>query len=111
MTITGMSPNALMQPLELNRNTAGGKQPDSIREAAEAFESLFVNMLIKNMRQANEVLAGESLMVGRDEKFYRTLLDQQLATVMTSEGRLGLSDAIVRQLGGTTEGAPGGADK
>ncbi|WP_263080828.1 rod-binding protein [Endozoicomonas sp. Mp262] len=111
MDITGMSPDALMQQAELSKIRQNPNNPESLKEAAKAFESLFVNMLIKSMREANDVLAGESLMGGREEKFYRSMLDQQLASTLTMDGGAGLAEAVMRQLGGSPEAVLESADK
>lgn len=70
----------------------------ALDQVAKQFESIFTQMMIKSMRQAN---LAEGLMDSDQTKFYQDMYDQQLA-VHLSEGKgLGLADVIKRQLGGT----------
>lgn len=55
------------------------------------------------MRSAQEVLESDSPFNSESTKFYRDMHDQQLALELSNNGSLGLSDLIVRQLGGDTE--------
>jgi len=72
----------------------------ALKEAAKQFESIFTQMLLKSMRSAQEVLEADSPMNTQSTKFYRDMHDQQLAVELSANGSLGLSDLIVRQLGG-----------
>lgn len=71
--------------------------------AAKQFEAIFMQMLLKSMRSAQDVLEADSPFNSETSKFYRDMHDQQLAVELSSNGSLGLSDLIVRQLGGGDE--------
>jgi len=73
---------------------------EALKEAAKQFEGIFMQMLLKSMRQAGDVLASDSPFNSDSTKFYRDMQDQQMALDMSNKGSLGLSDLIVRQLGG-----------
>lgn len=73
---------------------------EALKEAAKQFEGIFMQMLLKSMRQAEDVLASDSPFNSDSTKFYRDMQDQQMALDMSNKGSLGLSDLIVRQLGG-----------
>ncbi|WP_448563687.1 flagellar assembly peptidoglycan hydrolase FlgJ [Thalassotalea ganghwensis] len=73
---------------------------DALKKAAKQFEAIFMQMLLKSMRSAQEVLESDSPFNSESSKFYRDMHDQQMALEMSSNGSLGLSDLIVRQLGG-----------
>lgn len=73
---------------------------EALQEAAKQFEGIFMQMLLKSMRQAEDVLASDSPFNSDSTKFYRDMQDQQMALDMSNKGSLGLSDLIVRQLGG-----------
>ena len=73
-----------------------------LQEAAQQFEAIFVQMMLKSMRKAQDALADENSPFNSQQvKFYRDMHDQQLATDLTSGGGLGLADVIVKQLGQT----------
>lgn len=81
------------------RQQAGQNQNDNqtLRQVAAQFESLFVTMMLKSMRQAS---LGEGIFDSNQSKMYQDMSDQQLASDMSMNGGLGLQDVIMRQLGG-----------
>ena len=81
--------------LEALKKTARQDQPAAIREAARQFESLFTNMLLKSMREAN---LGEGLGDSEQTKFYQDMFDQQLAVQMSQGKGLGLAERLMQQL-------------
>lgn len=87
-----------------------GDQKGVTREAARQFEALFVQMMLKSMREASAVFG-----TGEDTS-YREMFDQQIALEMTKGKGLGLADMLTRQLGGAematalASRAPGTAD-
>lgn len=75
-----------------------------LQEAAEQFEAIFVQMMLKSMRKAQDALADENSPFNSQQvKFYRDMHDQQLAADLTANGGLGLADVIVKQLGQTED--------
>jgi flagellar protein FlgJ len=75
---------------------AGSATPESIKEAAKQFESLFMKELIKSMRQANASMKSDMLdNAGAD--LGTDLLDQQFAVQMSGQPG-GLSQLIAAQL-------------
>jgi flagellar protein FlgJ len=62
------------------------------REAARQFEALFVQMMMKSMRDASAALGA-----GGDTT-YQEMFDQQIALEMTRGKGLGLADMLMRQL-------------
>lgn len=75
----------------------------ALNAAAKQFEAIFMQMLLKSMRKAQEVLESDSPFNSQTTKFYRDMHDQQLTLEMSNNGSLGLSELIVRQLGGGDE--------
>ena len=76
-------------------NTLAGKdQRAAIRESARQFEALFMNELLKSMREAS---FKSGLLDSEESNLANDLLDQQWATQMTGMPR-GLSEMIERQL-------------
>ena len=72
----------------------------ALQEAAQQFEAIFMQMLLKSMRKAQDVLESDSPFNSESSKFYRDMHDQQMAIELSSNGTLGMSELIVRQLGG-----------
>lgn len=76
---------------------------EALETAAKQFEAIFMQMLLKSMRKAEEVLESDSPFNSQSTKFYRDMHDQQMSLELSSNGSLGLSELIVRQLGGDSE--------
>jgi flagellar protein FlgJ len=110
-------------PLELSRNANDIKGLDVLRraaqsgdskaldEAAKQFEAIFVQMMLKSMRKAQDVMADKDSPFNSEQvKFYRDMHDTQIASDLASNGSIGLADIIVRQLGKAVDGyMPAGA--
>lgn len=84
--------------LDRLRAGIGNDEEQSLRAAAEQFESIFTQMLFKSMRQANEAFESD-LMSSSNTKFFEQMHDEQMASELSSNGTLGLADLIVEQLG------------
>lgn len=77
------------------RHDAQGQSPETVRKVAQQFEALFIQMMLKNMRNTGV----EDELFGSDqEKMYRDMFDQQISVDLSEKGALGLADLLVRQL-------------
>lgn len=80
------------------------RQEDRLRGAAEGFEALFLNQILKSGRAAS---FGDSLTESSATQTAQSLLDSTLTEVGAGRAGLGLSEAIYRQfsahLGGSQE--------
>jgi flagellar protein FlgJ len=74
---------------------AGKNDQATLRKVAGQFEALFIQMMLKSMRDAN---LGEGLMDSEHVKTYQSMFDQQIALDLSKGGSLGLADMMVRQL-------------
>lgn len=74
-----------------------------IRAVAQQFESLFIGMMLKGMREANAALADDSLLSSPELSMHEEMLDQQWAIHMAESGGIGLAPIIEAQLGGGRE--------
>ncbi|MFQ3276718.1 MAG: flagellar protein FlgJ [Colwellia sp.] len=92
--------NGLNDIRQQSRSTDGAAKKEALTEAAQQFEAIFMKMLLSSMRKAQEVLESDSPFNSQSTKFYRDMHDQQMAVELSSNGSLGLTDLIVRQLGG-----------
>ncbi|WP_126453754.1 flagellar assembly peptidoglycan hydrolase FlgJ [Sulfuriflexus mobilis] len=75
----------------------GGDQQGALKEAAKQFEAIFLNMMLKQMREAS---FGDPLFDSSAGDNYRSMFDQQLALNLSESGSLGIAKVIERQLGG-----------
>lgn len=70
--------------------------PQALKSAARQFEAMFLQMVLKSMRDATPK---DELMDSDQTRMYESLLDQQLAQVMSSKGNgTGLAALIEKQL-------------
>ena len=79
----------------------GGRMPAArdaaaARKVAKEFESLFVGMMLKSMRETT----GKDKLTdgGHGEEVYRSLLDQEYAKALTERGGVGLASMLEQQL-------------
>lgn len=79
-----------------SKNIDGEKE--ALKKAAQHFESIFIGMMLKSMREANAVFEQGNPMHSNTTKFFRDMYDQQLSTNMSETGSMGLADIIVQQL-------------
>lgn len=68
--------------------------PEALKAAAKQFEAMFLQMVIKSMREASP---GDELTGSSDARMYQDMLDQQWAAVMSERGT-GLSRVLEQQL-------------
>jgi len=93
---------------DLKRSAKAGSS-DATRGAAQQFEALFINQMMKSMRDATPQ---DGLTDNQQTKMFTSMLDQQLSQNMSKRG-MGLADVLVRQLSSQNDAkalAIGGAD-
>jgi flagellar protein FlgJ len=105
MTVNLNDISALMAQRSM---TSGPVHQDSAKtdskgmeKACKEFESLFVNYLMKEMRNTipeNELFGG-----GSAEKMYTTMLDGEVAKHVSIQRGIGLADMLYRQMAGQNE--------
>lgn len=82
------------QSLEQLRAQARHSPDQALKAAAQQFESVFLNMMLKSMREATPQ---DGMFESEQTKMFTGMLDQQLAQSMSSRG-VGLADMMVKQL-------------
>jgi len=82
------------QGLEQLRAQAKHSPDQALKAAAQQFESVFLNMMLKSMREATPQ---DGIFESEQTKMFTGMLDQQLAQSMSSRG-VGLADMMVKQL-------------
>lgn len=68
----------------------------ALKEAAVQFESLFIQQMLKEMR--NTVPESDLFGKRNAEKLFQSLYDEQLAIEMAQSGGIGLSEMIYKQM-------------
>lgn len=96
MKLIDTSSQVAFDAKSLNGLKAASKEqsPETIKEVAKQFEAVFMNMMLKSMRDATP---HENQFDNEQSRTFISMLDQQLATNLSSKG-LGLSDIIAKQL-------------
>ncbi|HSY29707.1 MAG TPA: flagellar assembly peptidoglycan hydrolase FlgJ [Burkholderiaceae bacterium] len=91
------------------RLAAKQNSPEALKAASKQFEAVFLDMMLKSMRDATPQ---DGPMDNDQSRMFTTMLDQQMSQKMADKG-VGLADALVRQLTGHVGGtaAPAPTDK
>jgi len=76
------------------------QSPEAIKQVAKQFESIFVQMMLKSMR---DTVPENDLFGSKAGKMYQEMYDKQLSMHISSGQGIGLASTIERQLGGTPE--------
>jgi flagellar protein FlgJ len=74
---------------------AHGQDPASLKLAAQQFEALFLEMMLKSMRSAS---LGEGIMDSDEGKLYQDMFDKQVSVSMSQKSSLGIAEMMLRQL-------------
>ena len=86
------------------RLDAKQSSPEALKQAAQQFEAVFMNMLMKSMREATPQ---DGMFDSEQTRMYTSMLDQQLTQRMASRG-IGLAEVMVRQLSSALNVPPPG---
>jgi len=101
MAISSTNTYTDFQGLAQLKADAKANSPEALRETARQFETIFVQMMLKSMRDASASMGGEDGLLDSDQsKQYMEMFDKQLALDLTKHKGIGLADILVRQLGG-----------
>ena len=82
------------------KRQAKENDPQALKAAARQFEAVFLQMVLKSMRDATP---HEGMFDSDQTRMYESLLDQQLAQVLATRGSTGLAAMIEKQLSRTDE--------
>lgn len=83
--------------LDSLRHAARQNSPEALKTAAKQFEALFLNMVMKSMRDASPQ---DGIFDNEQSRMYTSMLDQQMSQHLSNRG-VGLADMLVRQLSST----------
>ena len=82
------------------RRAGKADSPEALRKAAQQFEGLFMNMVMKSMRDATPQ---DSPFDSQQSRMYTSMLDQKVSDNFSKRG-VGLADALMRQLSNNAKG-------
>ncbi len=71
---------------------------EALKKVSQQFESMFISMLMKNMRAANDVFSEGNMFDTQEVKFYRDMHDNQLSLTLAHSGGFGIAEAMYRQM-------------
>ncbi len=86
-----------LNSLEQLKYKLKGDSVDDLRVVAQQFEAIFIQQMLKSMRDAS---LSEGLFDNDTSDFYVDMLDKQMSLEMSSGRGIGLADVIVQQLSG-----------
>jgi len=102
-TATNLSGQVAFDANSLNDLKQASKEnsPEAIKEVAKQFEAIFMNMMLKSMREASS--SQDNPFDNEQSRTFTSMLDQQLTSNLTKKG-LGLADVLTQQLSKTSYG-------
>jgi len=86
---------------EAAQKPAADMTDSQLRAACSEMESLFINYLFKEMRATID--KSGFISGGRGEEIFTSLLDVELSRNIAGAGGIGLSEILLKQLGGQKE--------
>jgi flagellar protein FlgJ len=91
---------AAIPPVSLGGTSLRAAAPDTqetdLRQAAQAFEAIFLRQLLSGARKAD--FGGEDLFGGPGLEQFEAMRDEHVADIASQQGVFGLAAAIERQL-------------
>ena len=91
--------SSLKLRMDQSRDLPDAKSQDdkaNLREAANEFEAIFIQQMLKTMRKNS--LESDFIKKSEGEKIFRSMLDEQYAILSAKSGKLGLGEMIFQQL-------------
>lgn len=88
------------------KGQAAEQTPEAKKEVAQQFEALFIQIMLKSMREASQLSESTD---GEQTRFYQDMFDKQIALNLASGSGIGLAAVIERQLGGDVAARPASA--
>jgi len=96
MSGTESNPESLQSLKRGGKQNTGEARKAEIRKVAVEFQSLFVEMMLKSMRETvnKDTLTGG----GHGDEVYGSMLDREYATAISRRGNIGLAEMIEQQM-------------
>jgi flagellar protein FlgJ len=91
------------------RGKAQRNETGALRESAEQFEALFIQMMLKSMRDASNVMKSDMFQSNALETF-QGMYDKEISMQMAKRNALGFADVVVKQMT-ANQATPSTADR
>ena len=76
-----------------------GDSEEGIRQVAQQFEAVFIQMMLKNMRASSAVLSDQdSALSLQSGSMFQELWDNQMSIDVAKKSKLGIADMLTKQL-------------
>ena len=100
MTNPALSASTMMaaDPKAMERYRGDSNSPEALKAAAQQFEAMMIQEVLKSMRKSTEALADDSMFDRRLERQYQGMYDSQLALEMAATGSLGIARQLMDQV-------------
>jgi peptidoglycan hydrolase FlgJ len=72
--------------------------PEALREISKKFEAMFVQQMLKSMRDANAVFGEDNVFSSKETEFHQEMMDQQMVLNLTSGEGIGLAKTMFQQM-------------
>ena len=79
------------------RGKAQQQDDSALRETAQQFEALFIQMMLKSMRDANNEMKSDLTQSDTAETF-EAIYDKEMSVQLAQRNAMGLADSIVRNV-------------
>lgn len=79
------------------RGKAQRNESGALRESAQQFEALFIQMMLKSMREASNVMKSDMFQSNALETF-QGMYDKEISMQMAQRNALGFADLVVKQM-------------
>jgi flagellar protein FlgJ len=87
-----------LHSLQNIREQGSEDKEGALRQVAQQFESMFIQMMLKSMRSANEVFGQDNPLNTSETKHHQEMFDNQLSLSLGASNKIGLADAFYRQM-------------
>jgi Rod binding domain-containing protein len=85
------------------RGQAQRHEEKATRETATQFEAMFIQMMLKSMREATDK---EGLMTSDHEEAFQEMYDRELSVQLAKRNTLGIADMLVKSIDRSKEAGP-----
>lgn len=76
----------------------------ALEAVSKQFESMFISMVMKSMREANKAFSEGNFLHSNETEFYQEMFDSQLSLTLSKGRGLGVADAMMRQMSKQIDG-------
>lgn len=76
----------------------------ALEAVSKQFESMFISMVMKSMREANKTFSEGNFLQSNETEFYQEMFDSQLSLTLSKGRGLGVAEAMMRQMSKQIDG-------